>query len=219
MVARQVLILDLDGTIVDSAPGIVSSLTHAVRSLGHDFLPTSKTVELLGPPMRWVVGQLLDPFGDTRIEECVNIYREHYREHGLFESIPYEGIDNVLATLAAADVDLFIATSKREAFAQSILKHHRLRDYFINIYGTPPDGGLDDKSALVEYLVISESLSSRSARMVGDKADDIVAALKNNLMPVGALWGYGGEKELTDAGAELLLDEPQDLLRLMLQSV
>lgn len=61
------VIFDLDGTLVDSAPGIIASLTHAVRALGHDFMPFAGIERLLGPPMVNVVSQLLEPYRDDRV--------------------------------------------------------------------------------------------------------------------------------------------------------
>jgi hypothetical protein len=73
MADKKLLILDLDGAIVNSESGIVTNLTHALRSLAHDFESTSKTTELLGPPMHWIADQLLKPYGDTGVEECINL--------------------------------------------------------------------------------------------------------------------------------------------------
>lgn len=72
----KTLIFDLDGTLVDSAPGIVASLTHAVRALGHDFTPSAGITHLLGPPMTQVMAQLLMPMemtASTKASSCTGL--------------------------------------------------------------------------------------------------------------------------------------------------
>jgi phosphoglycolate phosphatase len=209
------VIFDLDGTLLDSAPGIVASLTFAIRKLGHDFYPPADIRTLIGPPMNVLVAQLLRPFGDDRVVQCVELYREHYRRQGLYDCTPYLGVAEALERLAANGYSLFVATSKRQEFAEHMLRHTGLYNRFAKVLGTSADGSLDDKADLLESLMSSLDGAPSQAIMIGDKRDDMIAARKNHLTPIGVRWGYGSDSELTDSGAEVLVDSPNELSQLV----
>jgi phosphoglycolate phosphatase len=214
---RPMIIFDMDGTLLDSAPGITKSLTHAIRHLGHDFHPPAGVQELFGPPMNQVVAELLRPFGDDRVEQCVQTYREHYRDYGLYDCSPYPGIAEALQSLIADGVSLEVATSKRQEFADKMLRHAGLHGMFEEVRGTTADGSLDDKADLLRLMSASLSHSRSCLLMIGDKRDDMLAASKNAIPAIGVTWGYGTAQELTESGAVALLDSPVDLPGLVLR--
>ncbi|MFJ3368360.1 HAD hydrolase-like protein [Pseudomonas sp. NPDC086251] len=207
----KVIIFDLDGTVLDSAPGIIESLTFAMRQLGHDFQPIPDTQRLFGPPMHDVVAHLLKPFGDDRITECLALYRAHYRKEGLYNCSPYPGILEALEVLSSTHYSLFVATSKRQEFADKMLVHTGLSETFQGVFGTSPDGTLDDKTDLLRLLLLSLERAPSCTFMIGDKGDDMRAACQNSVVPVGALWGYGSSCELNVGGASMLVASPEVL--------
>ncbi|WP_232486601.1 HAD hydrolase-like protein [Pectobacterium parmentieri] len=105
------IIFDLDGTIIDSVPGIKESLIYAIRKQGHMIDDGIDIASLIGPPMHSIVRTLLEPYGDSRVEETINIYRAHYGQFGLYNSVIYEGILSVLKTLKQRGDKLFIDLS------------------------------------------------------------------------------------------------------------
>jgi phosphoglycolate phosphatase len=113
--------------------------------------------------------------------------------------------------LAAAGATLFVATSKRTVFARPILQRLGLAGWLRNIYGTEPDGSLDDKSQLIARLLRVEGVDPRQAVMVGDRSHDIIGAHANGVSAVGVLWGYGTRAELEKAGADRLVASPAEL--------
>jgi phosphoglycolate phosphatase len=92
------------------------------------------------------------------------------------------------------------------------VQHFGLSHHFRNVYGPELDGRFDDKAALLAHLLASEGVSEEAAVMIGDRAADVLAAKANGLRSIGALWGYGSEQELSDAGADLIFQTPSDLM-------
>ncbi len=209
------VLFDMDGTLLDSAAGISDSLTCAIRQLGHDFVPGPAMHELFGPPMQRIVATLLAPYADSRVDACVAFYRAHYREQGLYNCRPYPGIDAALGALLEQGFVLHVATSKRQEFAERMLSHTGLARYFTSIQGTTADGALDDKMTLVETLLARVASGAAVGCLVGDKRDDMRAATANGLVAVGALWGYGANGELSDNGADVLVESPSELPRII----
>jgi phosphoglycolate phosphatase len=211
--ARSVL-LDLDGTLVDSRPGIVASCSAALRALGHD--PGNAPDITIGPPLEDILRTLLAAYGDGRIDEAAVAYREHYGETGLLESEPYPGIGVAIEDMRRAGLRIYLATSKREVFARRILENLNLAAHFDGIYGSVPGGGLDHKPELLAHILAEQDISASHSLMVGDRRHDIIGAHAVKMRSLGVLWGYGSRDELEPAGADQLVPRPADLARIVL---
>jgi len=211
--ARSVL-LDLDGTLVDSQPGIVASCLAALRALGHD--PGEALDISIGPPLEDILQALLRAYGDDRIEQAVAAYRQHYGETGLLGSEPYPGICGALQDMRRAGLRIYLATSKREVFARKILENLKLAAYFDGIYGSVPGGELDHKPELLAHILSERDICASHSLMVGDRRHDIVGAHAVKMRGLGALWGFGSREELEAAAADQLVERPADLARMAL---
>jgi phosphoglycolate phosphatase len=207
------VLLDLDGTLIDSQPGIMASCLAALRALGHEPEATLDIASIIGPPVEDVMRILLKPYRDDRVNEAVAAYRKDYGVHGLFESNLYPGIAEVLHEMLGAGARLYLATSKRTIFARRILEHLDLAICFDGIYGSEPGGALDHKRDLISHILSQHGLQPRCSVMVGDRRYDISAAHANRMRAVGVLWGYGTRDELETADADLLVDIPKDLAK------
>ena len=211
--ARSVL-LDLDGTLVDSRPGIVASCSAALRALGHD--PNGASDITIGPPLEDILRTLLQAYGDDRVDEAAVAYREHYGEIGLLGSEPYPGIGVVIEDMRRAGLRIYLASSKREVFARQILANLNLASHFDRIYGSVPGGKLDHKPELLAHILSEQDVSASRSLMVGDRRHDIMGAHAVKMRSLGVLWGYGGREELETAGADQLVERPADLAHVVL---
>lgn len=207
---RSVL-LDLDGTLIDSHPGIEASCLAALRALGHEPDETLDIRRIIGPPLEDVMQVLLQSYRDDRVGEAVTAYRRHYGESGLLGSVPYPGIGKSLEEMKRAGLRIYLATSKRAVFASRILDHLELARYFDGIHGSVPSGELDHKPELLAHVLSTHGLSPAHGLMVGDRRYDIAGAHAVGMRGLGVLWGYGTRDELETAGADRLVDSPADL--------
>lgn len=211
--ARSVF-LDLDGTLVNSQPGIAASCSAALRVLGHD--PGKAPDIAIGPPLEDILRTLLQAYGDDRIDEAVVAYRQHYGESGLLGSEPYPGISGALQELRQAGLRIYLATSKREVFARRILENLNLAAYFDGIHGSVPGGKLDHKPELLAHILSECGIAASHSIMIGDRHHDIAGAHAVKMRGLGVLWGYGNRDELEAAGADQLVERPADLARTVL---
>ena len=216
MTARA-LLFDLDGTLTNSRPGILRSVRYAFERLsereGRRFdLPSDEALDwIIGPPLKTIFATLA---GGEHADQLIRLYRERYFAAGAFENEVYEGVPEVLKTLRETGARLFVVTSKHRGIATKILEHFGLAPCFEAIHGSRDDGGLSDKTELIRHALVTHSLDSGRARvaMVGDRQFDMIGARNNNIAALGALWGYGGEAELREAGADALLQRPNDIV-------
>ena len=216
MTSTRSVLLDLDGTLIDSQPGILASCLAALRALGHEPDETLDIKRAIGPPLEDLMQVLLQRYGDDRVGEAVAAYRQHYGEIGLLGSEPYPGIGSALEEMQQAGLRLYLATSKREIFASRILHHLGLATYFDGIHGSVPGGGLDHKPELLAHVLLRHNLLPSHSLMVGDRRYDISGAHAVEMRGLGVLWGYGTRDELETAGADQLVERTADLARVVL---
>jgi phosphoglycolate phosphatase len=206
------ILFDMDGTLVDPRPGLIGSVQYALQKLGHPVPPAEELLWLIGPPFRVSLPKLLG--SAERVEEAIGYYRESYVGGAMFDALVYEGIPEALAALRAEGHRLIVATAKPHRYARPILEHFGLAAQFHAIHGPELDGTNDDKADLVAHIVRNEAVDPGAAVMIGDRAFDMLAALRNGIRPVGAMWGYGTTEEL--AGAAALCASPRELTAVVL---
>ena len=200
MTPRFVL-LDLDGTLSDSAPGILAALRHAFAVTGLPPMDPATEREILGPPFYESLPPLI---GADRVPEVIAAYRAHYGDTtnggGMFDTVAYPGVEQLLMDLAAAGTTLAVATSKPEAYARPILEHLGLAGYFATIGGDSLDGARNTKALVIaEVLARLGTPPASDVVMVGDRSHDVLGARAHGIDAVAVTWGYAVDGELAAA--------------------
>lgn len=197
----HMVIFDLDGTLTDSAQGIVSSFRHALTSVGADVPDGDLAGMVVGPPMHHTLQEL--GLGE-RTDAAIAAYRSDYRARGWAINRLFDGIPALLADLRAAGVRLAVATSKAEPTAQRILAHFGLDDHFEVIAGASVDGSRALKADVVAHAVAQLAPLPERVLMVGDRSHDVEGAAEHGIDTVVVGWGYGrGDFDDPDSPAAL----------------
>ena len=206
----RTVFFDLDGTLTDSCPGILAGMAHALTVFGRPTRPAEVPTAVIGPPLydsfRSIYGM-----SDADAKAAVAAYRDYYGREGIFDNRVYPGILPMLARLSSSGLRLYIATGKPHAYAARIAEHFGLLPYLSGVYGAEFDGTRGDKADLLAYALRKEELDPCEAAMVGDRFYDVRGALGTGLLPLGVLWGYGSEEELSSVGAAYLARTPDAL--------
>lgn len=186
----QLVIFDLDGTLTDSADGVVASFRHALAAVGAEVPDGDLTAQVVGPPMQQTMAAL--GLG-ARADEAIAAYRADYTQRGWAMNSLYDGIWALLADLRRAGVRLAVATSKSEPTAQRILEHFCIAQHFDVIAGASLDGTRAAKAdVLARALEQLDPLPDR-VLMVGDRAHDVAGARAHGIDTVVVEWGYGAQ--------------------------
>jgi phosphoglycolate phosphatase len=212
MIAPATLLLDLDGTLTDNYAGISRSMRHALAALGAGSASDAQLRRCVGPPLRASFAGLLNTEDPVLIERALAHYRERYAVEGWRENEVYSGIDMALAALDTRGHRLLLCTSKPQVYAERIVTHFGLARYLDAVYGAELGGRLDDKAELMSALLSAEQLEPAHCIMIGDRAQDMLAANVYRVGTIGVLWGYGSREELVGAGARALISAPSELL-------
>lgn len=209
------VLFDLDGTITDSAEGIINSVSYALEKYGCKVEDKESLKCFVGPPLQ----KQFEIYAGVSKEEgakLVSLYREYYTTKGIFENEVYEGIMEVVKKLREMGAHTCIATSKPEVFARQIAVHFGFDSYFEFIGGSMLDGGRVRKAEVIEYVLDGCGVKDKGrVLMVGDREHDIIGSKEAGVRSVGVLYGYGSRQELEGAGADFIATVPGDILSIV----
>ena len=210
----RLVLFDLDGTLVDSAPGIWASVRFAVAELGLPE-PTSEQLRaMVGPPLQDGFALVFGLAG-ADVDRSVAAYRAHYTAGAMLDAPVYPGIPELLARLSAAGATLAVATSKPEPFGVRILTHVGLIAAFASVHGATFDGAVRHKDQVVA-AALARHPGRRDPVLVGDRAQDVLGAAAHGLPCIGAGWGPAEDGELEAAGAAMVAATPGDVLEALM---
>ena len=212
------VLFDLDGTLTDSRAGITASIRHALERLGRPCPGDEVLATYIGPPLRDTLSTLLETSDPALVETALAHYRARYDDVGLFENAVYDGVPEMLEDAARLAGTMLVATAKLRHAATRIVTHFDLARHFHAVYGAEPDGRFDRKTDLLGHLIDTGVIRAETAVMVGDRDLDIAAARAHRIRSVGALWGFGDRRELTDAGADDLCESPRALVACLMRA-
>ena len=212
---KQYILFDLDGTITDSYPAITSSFLYATEGYGRTFTEDD-LASIIGPPLKESFMRLLDIDGFEGWE-LVKKYREFYNAGGIFNCKVYPGMEDLLSSLNKAGKTVVVATSKPEDQAIRVLKHFGLDKEFALIAGDDQECTRANKEDIIEYCLGRLGYPDvNDVVMIGDRQYDVTGAKKFSITSVGVTFGYGGLKELTESGADYIVNNTKELKELLL---
>lgn len=216
------LLFDLDGTITKSEEGIFNCIKYALDWAGIPYPEYSVFRSFIGPSL---YDSFVREFGmdDAKAKEMVAKYRERYNVVGLFEAEVYDGVADTLHALKEKGCILSVATSKPTEPTLRILEKFGVGKYFDVVVGSNPDGTGSDKKHIISQVLESlkkdhglteDMIKSNQVVMIGDRRYDIEGGKACGLQTIGVLYGYGSREEFEAAGADNIVESPEEILKL-----
>ena len=204
---------DLDGTLTESGIGITRSVAYALKKHGITETDQAKLDRFVGPPL---IDSFMRYYGFTKEQavQAVADYREYYAVTGIFENRVYDGVIEMLQALQERGVRCILATSKPDGYANQILEHFGLAEYFDFVAGATMDEKRTNKSDVIAYALAQTG--AKDVVMVGDREHDILGGKVNGLATIGVLYGYGSRQELEAAGADYIAETAMDVLKFII---
>ena len=209
MFPYDAVLFDLDGTLTESAPGIMRSAGYAARKLGYVDFDPQVLRWFIGPPL-FESFQKIFGMDEAQALKAVELYREDFDAVGWSVNAVYEGIPMLLRALKRAGIKVCLATAKPMVFAERILRHFGLWRFFDVAIGITLEDHHADKAKLVRAATPA---GCERPVMIGDRFYDVNGAKEVGLPCVGVLYGFGDANELSEAGACQLVSTPQELAR------
>ncbi len=203
-------IFDLDGTLMDTSPGIFGSVRYAEGKMG--FPPTAEENlrHFVGPPPMEIYKRTYG-IDDATALRAVQFHREYGRARAIFEATVYPGMEETLARLKLTGAKVSVATLKVQDMADSILANFHLTDYFDHIVGMDKGESMTKCGAILKTLKHA-GVPADKALMIGDSEYDYVGAKEAGVDFVGALYGFGFTGDSDQSGWIGAMNEARDLI-------
>ncbi|MGD7002747.1 HAD hydrolase-like protein [Corynebacterium halotolerans] len=209
----KTLLLDVDGTLVDSFPGIRACFLHALAEVDWP-VPDEETISgIAGPPMEQTFRSLGMP--EPMVKEAFTAYMAEYGQSGWRNSRPFPQMRELLDGWRDLDLRVSTATSKGESFARRTLQEYGMFEQ-LDFLGAAQEGGpRRTKAAVIAHVLDSLELRGEESEMlmVGDRSHDIEGAAEFNIPTVAVAWGYGTPEERAEA--DFIAEDPAELDQLV----
>lgn len=184
------VIFDLDGTLLDTREGVLSSVKYTIAKEGLAPLEDNVLKTFIGPPIKDSFAQTYGISDEGKLQNLVEIFRKQYKDVDLLKAKPYEGIYKLFETLKNVGIKTAVATYKRQDYTESILKYFGFDQYTDIIYGADPDNKLKKKD-IIKLCLEKTRVDIDNAVMIGDTAHDAEAARQLGMDFLGVTYGFG----------------------------
>lgn len=206
-------IFDFDGTLADTVRGIKNAVVFALDYYGIKETDYEKLDAFIGPPLFESFKKLYN-VTDERADELVAKYRERYKITASVESDIYDGVVDMLKSLRERGKTVAIASSKPRIFVDGISQYHGIDIFYDYIAAETFAHRHSSKKELITEVLEHFGVTDKAkALMVGDRFYDIEGAIGAGVDSAGAVYGFGTEEELRNAGATHILYSPLDLIK------
>lgn len=210
----ELVIFDLDGTLIDSAADIAATTNELLRRRNRPLLARQTIVDAIGEGLMQLVH---DCFPEARgnpklLEEISEEFGKVYEEHLLNETTTFDGVEKFLGE--NLNLKIAIVTNKRIRWTETTLRGLKLDRFpWVKVFGA--DSLAERKPHPLPLLEVMKAAGVTAAQtvMVGDGLPDMKAAVRAGVHAIGCVYGYCTAEKLTAAGASMLIQSPHDLAR------
>lgn len=197
------VLFDLDGTLTNPYMGITNSLMYALERMGYEVPPREELASFIGPPL---INEYQLRFGmsEEQAREGVRLYREYFADRGIFENELIDGAPELLSELKSRGKRVYLATSKPREFAERILTHFGIAEYFDFVGASTMDGRINEKHEAIADLLEKTGADTSECLMVGDRFHDIEGAHRFGIKCCAVLCGFGSREEFIEHNADFI---------------
>ena len=208
------IVFDLDGTLVDTAPDLIGSLNAILAREGMAPLPLASARNMIGGGARKLLERGLEAEGHTvtavEMDRLVADFIAHYADHIADHSRPFEGLETALDQLSAAGCMLAVCTNKREWLSKRLLDKLALSTRFAAVCGADTFGVAKPDPVILRQTVVRAGGQISSTIMVGDAGTDVGVARRAGVPVIGVTFGYT-EVPIAELNPDVVISHMKEL--------
>ncbi len=207
------ILFDLDGTLIDSLEDIAEAANGVLRTSGYPEHPADRYRHFVGDGLTTLLRRIVpENTAEQRIHELAEEFRKRYKNSWNRSSRPYQGIEPMLGVLAGYDVNLAVLSNKPDDFTQTFVATFFPDVPFGRVFGhreqVPKKPDPQAALEIAKYFDSDPSL----CLFVGDTSVDIMTAKAAGMTSIGVTWGFRDRFELERSGADIIIDNPEELI-------
>jgi phosphoglycolate phosphatase len=212
--SRDLLIFDLDGTLVDSKQDLVDAVNATRAWMDRGPLPVDQISSYVGNGAPMLVKRALPDAGEEELGPALGYFLDYYREHMLDSTRPFPGVREALDALHAVDVPMAVLTNKPVRFSIHLLEGLGLDMHFFRVYGGNSFAEKKPHPLGVNLLIAEAGADRERTVMVGDSAVDVLTARNAGVRACGVTWGFQPET-FAQAAPDVLIEDARELVRIV----
>lgn len=203
MCKYELVIFDVDGTLLDTSEGIIASAKYAIKKFGYQIPSREILRTYIGPPIQKSFANSLGVSEDdsNKMAEC---FRKRYKDIDLLKAERYEGILEAFKELANSGCKLAIATYKRQDYAEKIVDYFGFTQYTSLIFGSDFEGKFSKADIIRNAIKASGITDYKKVVMVGDTENDAVGASELGIDFIGVTFGFGYQSNEEVVGTNVI---------------
>ena len=206
----KAVLFDLDGTLIDTVHDLAASANFALKTLSLPLNSTEDYIKFIGNGVPTLLKRASScEIGSERHTELLKLFREYYNAHCCDNSLPYDGIHDLLKTLRAKSIKTAVVTNKLHEMAVKMID-----TYFPNMFDIVVGSGKfqpKPDTTMAKHIVSELNLRPEECLFIGDSGVDMQVAKSCGMTALGVLWGYRDKKELCEMGAGILKKAPSEI--------
>jgi phosphoglycolate phosphatase len=195
----DLIIFDLDGTLIDSLPDLADATNHMLTTLGRPRIDQDAVRRLVGQGARRLVERALPSASEDVIAQGLDLFLDYNHHHIADRTVLYPGVMETLDALKQRGIRMAIISNKNVALCREVISVLGAEHYFEEILGADSLPFRKPSPEPVLKLLADFELAPERATLVGDSINDIAAGKGAGVVTVGCTWGYGDSEELAEA--------------------
>lgn len=213
----DLVIFDLDGTLIDSSLDLANSVNATRAHLDLPPIANDIVYSYVGNGAPVLIRKALGPeFSDDEIQHALDYFLAYYRDHMLDNTVLYPGLRRILDDFKHAGIAMAVLTNKPVRFSQAIVDGLGLHQHFRRVYGGNSFEHKKPHPVGIETLLSEYGITREKTVMVGDSSVDVQTARNANVKACGVTWGFQPET-FTAYPPDLLVQRPEELAELVMR--
>lgn len=189
---KELIIFDLDGTLLDTSQGIYNSVRYAEQEMGFEPISDDRLREFVGPPPKKMYMTVYGVSEEIAMKAAQK-HREYGRSKAIYEAVPYPDMKSTLVELKQKGYKLAVATLKSEEIAISVLTITGLLECFDTVVGMDAKESLTKADTIRIAMDRTDVLDVQKTTLVGDSEYDWIGAKECGVDFIAAMYGFGTE--------------------------
>ena len=210
------IIFDLDGTLLNTIEDLANACNYVLTTLGYKTHEVEKYKTFVGNGRYKLVERMLpeDRRDMENIEKALKLFDTYYEKHMIDMTKPYDGIMEMLDSLINRGINIAVVSNKPHEFTTEVVKNY-FRDRFKVVYGHKKNTKEKPDPWAVLEVIEEFNVNKDECLYIGDSEIDINTAKNAGVKSVGVEWGFRGKGELEAAGANYIVNKPEQILEIL----
>lgn len=205
----DLIIFDLDGTLVDSRDDIANAVNFTLKKIGLKEKSISEISSYIGTGIEDLIGKSLGNKQEVLLTRALSVFEKYYRKHSIDNSVLYPNVKEILEYFK--NKRKVIVTNRNYEFALIALNKLGIYDYFEHVVGGDDIGCMKPSSCPLDRSMNRLNTNKEEAIIVGDMDIDIVAGKKAGIITCGVTYGIGKKEDIIKAKPDFIIDDIIDL--------